>query len=1135
MSSNPIQNLLPECDLIQILADKAAQRNDIKFDFIGKLNDFRDRVSAEVRQINLLFPEYTPHDEEYHLSRLFHVASLVLGRDRLEGMNSAELFILAISLYGHDWGMAVGESEKEFILGDKKQTSDDGFWILRDEKQRFLRFLKKQGVISNGNDKQNVPFETWREYVRQTHADRSGERVRKYFENIDGGIADAAARVCIGHWLDFEDLEDYHLYPQDFSVLRESVNLRALSVYLRLIDLLDLSEDRTPYVIWKFVAPRDPKSTMEWAKHRALHPITCPPYQQGRIIQVDGSTDDHEVYAALEDLRVWCEEQLRGCNDILARMNDTRHRLDIYHIDWRVAARGFKPVLMQFEFNRERMFEILGDDIYQSDPYVFLRELLQNSIDAIRVRREVLKRKGIDPRDVGVIRVNVNHKENCDAIVSWIDDGIGMDEFILRNYFAVAGKSYYRSADFEREGLNIDPISRFGIGFLSCFMVSNRVEIETYRDPYLPPPGEPLRVIIPTVKQQFRIEVISRESAEVGTTIRVYIEGNKLPKNDTTKLPKPLDITTYLSDIAGFVEFPIVINEADRRTIILHPNYDSRSVIERFGKEFQIHKIGFEYPWEDAFLPQDMGLAKENLEENSIDLSDDLGLKNYEGKFIYVVPAKKLNLYKKDNNGADHIDIAGKTIRWESGWAYRGSFGISNRPDASRSAYHSKLCAVYRDGILVSGAEIPRYRVDDYELALPAPKIVVNLPKKSQSQVNLARTELLDQEEWYEPILGAHLNLMIKEILEKSKSKKDPERSYDLGYLTVFGNNGPQFLWREFPHQHIPILLLRKGGEIGTINWDRISKKSIFSLVEQPRYLSNEVIALLNSITVNKGKYDGILKNWIGDPSTFDLGECKFLVTEAISRICKYAINQSHRQESVRFLQSASDRFPPIKQGVFIPLQIPKEILDIDIVKLRYKVQRDISSLSPHELGLLVLIFDKASKDPSKLNLIEMDLIKVLKEGTIACDFANFESPYDKFFGFGVSTINLKNPIGKTIFQLVGWITLARLQKQVSLDKIGNLQDKIHQLFREQYIDGLIDIKMYKSFCKNLENLWSTVRELKLTSINLDALIRDTVPLPEDFIPNTLIQPEKFPWYAFTGRRRLKLVKPFGDVLRRVK
>jgi hypothetical protein len=434
-----ILNTLPECELVKVLIEKAAQRSDIRFDFLGRLNDFRDRVSGEVRQINLLFPEYTPHDEEYHLSRLFHVASLVLGRDRLEAMNSAELFILAVSLYGHDWGMAVNDLEKEFILTGKATKDKSELLILPDEKQRFTKFLKNQG-ISLDKGETNLPIEQWREYIRQTHAYRSGERARKYFEHIDGGIADAVSRVCEGHWLDFEDLEDYHQYPPDFSVLRESVNLRALAVYLRLIDLLDLSEDRTPYVIWKFVAPRDSRSKMEWAKHRALRPITCPSYQQGRIIQVDGSTDDHEVYAALQDLRIWAEEQLRGCNDILARMNAPRHSLDLYHIDWRVAARGFHPVLIQFEFDRERMFEILGDDIYQGDSYVFLRELLQNSIDAIRVRREVLKRNRIEPGDIGVIRVNVEHHENGDAIITWTDDGIGMDEYIVRNYFPATEK-----------------------------------------------------------------------------------------------------------------------------------------------------------------------------------------------------------------------------------------------------------------------------------------------------------------------------------------------------------------------------------------------------------------------------------------------------------------------------------------------------------------------------------------------------------------------------------------------------------------------------------------------------------------------------------------------------------------------
>jgi len=381
---------------------------------------------------------------------------------------------------------------------------------LSDERDRLTQFTKEQNLKKNSEGQfEQFPIEMWREYVRQTHAFRSSERIRRFFSTIDGGISDAASRVCSGHWLTFNDLQNYNLYPPNFAVLRETINLRALAVYLRLVDLLDLGEDRTPYIIWKFVAPRDPRSKMEWKKHRALQPVTCPTYQNGRIILVDGSTNNHEVYAALEDLRIFCENQLRGCNDTLSRMKDSRHMLDLYHIEWRVAPQGFEPSSIQFEFDRERMFEILSDEIYNGDPYVFLRELLQNSIDAIRMRREVLNSKGIEPKNLGVINVDVKHGDEGDAVITWKDDGIGMDEYIIRNYLAIAGNSYYRSSDFEHQGLKMDPISKFGIGILSCFMVADRIEIETFRDPYLPPGSPPIKVIIPAVNRQFRIEKIS--------------------------------------------------------------------------------------------------------------------------------------------------------------------------------------------------------------------------------------------------------------------------------------------------------------------------------------------------------------------------------------------------------------------------------------------------------------------------------------------------------------------------------------------------------------------------------------------------------------------------------------------------
>ncbi len=461
------------------------------------------------------------------------------------------------------------------------------------------------------------------------------------------------------------------------------MNLRALAVYLRLIDLLDLAEDRTPYVIWKFVAPRDPRSKMEWAKHRALRPVTCPPYQNGRIIRVDGSTDDHEVYASLEDLKIWCEEQLRGCNDVLARMHDVRHKLDLYHIEWRVAARGFSPLSIQFEFDRERMFEILSDEIYNGDPYVFLRELLQNSVDAIRMRREVLKSKEIEPKDLGAIYVDVKHGDNGDAIITWRDDGIGMDEYIIRNYLSVAGKSYYRSSDFERLGLKMDPISKFGIGILSCFVAAERIEIETFKEPYLPPKGERLKIIIPAINRQFRIETIPQEGAIVGTTIKVFVEGRKIPLDDKSKGVKPLDVTGYLSIVAGFVEFPIVITEGDHKTIVLHPKRDAEAARQRFGKEFKVHQLDLGYPWSEAILPQDLSIAREVLREEHWDIASDFDLEGYEGTVTYLVPVDysiDLSVYSEEIrilNKGEHIKTVRKARNLRD-YSYSKDVGLSS-------------------------------------------------------------------------------------------------------------------------------------------------------------------------------------------------------------------------------------------------------------------------------------------------------------------------------------------------------------------------------------------------------------------------------------------------------------------------
>src|SRR6478735_707245 len=181
-----VSNDFPKCFLIGQLFKKVNERTDTSFNFYGHLENFRKSVSAEVRYINVLFPEYTPHDEEYHLSRLFHVADILLGESIIENMNCTELFLIAISLYGHDWGMAVSVEEKEVIIG--KRISNE-FALLYSEHETFKEFIEQNGYYKE------LDQAVWQEYVRRTHAQRSGNRIIRFFDSIDSGVGEAAARI----------------------------------------------------------------------------------------------------------------------------------------------------------------------------------------------------------------------------------------------------------------------------------------------------------------------------------------------------------------------------------------------------------------------------------------------------------------------------------------------------------------------------------------------------------------------------------------------------------------------------------------------------------------------------------------------------------------------------------------------------------------------------------------------------------------------------------------------------------------------------------------------------------------------------------------------------------------------------
>jgi len=948
---------IPNCALTRALAERALGRKDVKFDFLGELETLRKRVSAEVLFINRLFPEYTPHDEQYHLSRLLHVADTVLGEDVINSLNAAELFVLCASLYGHDWGMAVSEPERELIT---KGTVPDGvnkddIWVLNNEEARLRKFARTQGISFDETKSNGLSDADWREYVRQTHAERSGERVRRHFEKLDGGVADATARVCEGHWVDFDVLSDPKRYPSDFTVIRENVDLTATAAYVRLVDLFDIGEDRTPYVIWKFVAPRDKFSRMEWSKHRSLRPVTCPPYQTGRIVLVDGSTDNHDVYASLEDLRIYCEGQLRGCNDILARNHQEHYHLNLFHVEWRVTARGFNPMPLRFEFDRGSMFDILSDEIYDGDTHVFLRELLQNSIDAIRLRRALLERKGLQSSTLGCIRVKADHRPDGDVVVEWTDDGIGMDEYIIQNYLTVAGRSYYRSDDFLSLGLSIDPISRFGIGILSCFMVAERIEIVTFRDPYSGSRSPAFHLSVPAVEQQIRVEQLNNEDAKVGTRVTVFVESKRLSDGEQAG---EFTVVDYLRMIAGFVEFPILIEERGKRTMIVAPDSDLSIESNPYGEISEVLKLDSAMNVESAFLPQDAAIAADQFLVKHFFLEHNSYLKDagYQGFISYLVPKN------------DIVEIGYEFVPGR-GDGHRLHFGMNTEPntvvirttalwsedyyqsdediDGPRSARHHPLLRVYRDGILTPNTKLVAHW--HFDISMPLPQVAINISKEGKGGINISRTMIGDNENWFRRINAARLSDLASEWRGLRSNLSLEQRFFAIGRFLVDNRVEQDDVFEVVEHEDVPILKVSSGGEIELREWSEIRKSLQLQVLTAQFQHSCE--ALIFERLVRKSQdYISPMDAWRGSGIVItELAASNYRYLNKSLECVRSLLRSEYYRHSYNAVESNSVNTHPLFEEVWRRLdEVSEDDKNLTTSEIADKVVQDFELLSPY-------------------------------------------------------------------------------------------------------------------------------------------------------------------------------------------
>lgn len=560
-------------------------------EYYGKIFELRNEVRGWLNYVPQTFPHFTRHTIEHSEAIIYQISNLLFQDGKLARsvaqLSPTEVFIVIAAAYLHDAGMVASDREKTQLLG----SDDWSNWKHDDksirERLHLIEALRK-GNVPKDSDQRNFLADIQlrflvAEYVRRRHHLRARDVIQHHevalgrFAYQDPVLREAIAKVCVAHCLDHRELEDVERFPRECDILEEKVNLQFVVLLLRLGDLLDMSHDRACPLLLNAACPLPSDSIAHWNQYTHItHRNTSP-----KILEITAECLDADEHRVLQDWCQWIIDEVKHASVLAASWN--RHK------NWRPpqASMGSKNATIQirpapfakyrfckwrFELDHDVIFERLIKDIYESE-LDFIRELIQNALDANRVQmyRDLRLNNQATPssptkvptewRKKYPIKVSLRECQVTNQLsgatemrhVLSVDDcGIGMDEEVISRYLLQVGRSFYTTEKFRKE-YPFMPTSRFGIGFLSTFSVSDRVEVETYK-----PEGAsgPIHLVLTGPRNYLLMEGSRRPTR--GTVVSVELN-KKLPSGELTALVKHW---------CRRVEFPIELDELGNYALI---------------------------------------------------------------------------------------------------------------------------------------------------------------------------------------------------------------------------------------------------------------------------------------------------------------------------------------------------------------------------------------------------------------------------------------------------------------------------------------------------------------------------------------------------------------------------------------
>jgi len=312
-------------------------------------------------------------------------------------------------------------------------------------------------------------------------------------------LADICGLIARSHGMELRKCLSYLEARYSNRINPRRVHAAFLSVLLRIADYFQIQAQRAPTGRTEVYSFQSQISAREWKVHQSVSDI----YNTGddpEAIVIIAKPIDVETFLRMRDWLTGIQEELDRSWAILGEVYGLQKHNYLDQLGLKIRrvksnlddamtfsqSVPYVPARIAFEAANADLLKLLVAPLYNNDPGIGIRELIQNAVDAVRefedysIQRPetATVERYHQPADV-VLHVDCDTK-GLPTTITITDRGVGMTAQIIQEYFLKAGASFRKSNAWRQDHEDAQGHSRvlrtgrFGVGALAAFLLATK-------------------------------------------------------------------------------------------------------------------------------------------------------------------------------------------------------------------------------------------------------------------------------------------------------------------------------------------------------------------------------------------------------------------------------------------------------------------------------------------------------------------------------------------------------------------------------------------------------------------------------------------------------------------------------------